>query len=239
MVAIDCNVSVGQLVRERPARAKVFERLGIDYCCGGKLALADACRRRGLPVATVLEHVEWSDAHAECSSAAIDADSMSLTALADHIEKTHHAYLREELPRLDRLTDKVARVHGDKEPRLLQVRAAFVHLRAELEPHLLKEERILFPMVRDLEGGENRPQLHCGSVANPIKQMEHEHDDAGKALALIRHATDGFTPPDWACNTYFAMLDGLAKLEADMHEHVHKENNVLFPKAAELEAAQA
>jgi regulator of cell morphogenesis and NO signaling len=134
------------------------------------------------------------------------------------------------------MTEKVSRVHGDKEPRLLQVREAFVALKAELEPHMMKEERILFPIVRQLEASADRPEIHCGSVANPIRQMEHEHDQAGNALAILREATDDFVPPEWACNTYRAMLDSLEKLEADMHQHIHKENNVLFPKAIELEA---
>jgi regulator of cell morphogenesis and NO signaling len=164
---------------------------------------------------------------------------MSLIELAEHIEETHHAYLREELPRLDFMTEKVSRVHGDKEPRLLRVREAFVALKAELEPHMMKEERVLFPIIRELEASASRPEFHCGSVANPIRQMEHEHDQAGDALAIIREATDDFVPPEWACNTYRAMLDSLEKLEADMHQHVHKENNVLFPKAIEMEAARS
>ncbi|QDV86197.1 hemerythrin domain-containing protein [Stieleria magnilauensis] len=160
---------------------------------------------------------------------------MSLTELADHIETTHHAYLREELPRLDFMTEKVARVHGDKEPRLLKTREAVVALKAELEPHMMKEEKILFPMVRQLEAATERPESHCGSVGNPIRQMEHEHDQAGNALAILNDSTDGYTPPEWACNTYRAMLDSLAQLERDMHQHIHKENNVLFPKAIQLE----
>ena len=132
---------------------------------------------------------------------------MTLTELVDHIERTHHAYLREELPRLDVMTEKVARVHGDKEPRLRRVREAFVALKAELDRHMMKEERILFPMVRQLEASLSQSEFHCGSVANPIRQMEHEHDQAGEALAIVHNATDGFVPPEWACNTYRAMLD--------------------------------
>jgi regulator of cell morphogenesis and NO signaling len=161
---------------------------------------------------------------------------MTLTELADHIEATHHAYLKEELPRLDSMTEKVARVHGEHEPRLAQTRQAFLALKAELEPHMMKEERILFPIIRQLEQADGPLQFHCGSVANPIRQMEHEHDQAGNALAILSESTDRYTPPDWACNTYRAMLDSLARLESDMHQHVHKENNVLFPKAIRMEA---
>ncbi len=235
MLNIDVESTVGELVRESPNRARVFESLKIDYCCGGKIPLSEACRRRKIDPEQVLEQLRQCDADDD-DTKAVDADAMSLTELADHIEQTHHAYLREELPRLDFMTEKVSRVHGDKEPRLLQVREAFVALRAELEPHMIKEERILFPIVRQLEASASRPEFHCGSVANPIRQMEHEHDQAGNALAILREATDGFVPPDWACNTYRAMLDALQQLESDMHQHIHKENNVLFPKAIELES---
>ena len=237
MLTLDPNATIGSIVSERPSRARVFEKLNIDYCCGGKVSLARACEKRGIDTNEVLKQIEAIDASG-ASDNLVDADAMSLTDLADHIEHTHHAYLREELPRLDFMTEKVSRVHGDNEPRLLQVREAFVALKAELEPHMMKEERVLFPMIRELEASQAKPEFHCGSVANPIRQMEHEHDHAGDALAIIRAATDDFVPPPWACNTYRAMLDALEHLEADMHQHVHKENNVLFPKAIAMEQAK-
>ncbi len=239
MLTISSEASVGQLVREVPARAKVFEQFGIDFCCGGKLPVADACRTRRVDLKTVLDELQKCDASPVASGELVDADAMTLTDLADHIEQTHHAYLRDELPRLDRMTEKVARVHGQHEPRLLQVRDAFIALQAELEPHMRKEDTVLFPLIRQLEAATGLPEFHCGSLSNPIRQMEHEHDQAGDALAIIRQATDDFAPPEWACNTYRAMLDGLERLEFDMHQHVHKENNVLFPKAMQLEASRA
>ena len=234
MLTLDPNQTVGDFVRERPGRARVFENLKIDYCCGGKLSLTRACEKRGIDVNDVLQTIQACDSSDDACSD-VNPDGMTLTELADHIEQTHHAYLKEELPRLQWMTEKVARVHGDKEPRLLQTRAAFVALKNELEPHMMKEERILFPILRQLEKATTPTELHCGSVANPIRQMEHEHDQAGDALAILRESTDNYTPPQWACNTYRSMLDSLARLEADMHQHVHKENNVLFPKALALE----
>ncbi|MBN8603261.1 MAG: iron-sulfur cluster repair di-iron protein [Planctomycetes bacterium] len=234
MITLDPEQTVGDLVRQNPSRARVFELLKIDYCCGGKVSLCRACEKRGIDVCEVLQAITVSD-EKSCSSALVDADSMGLAELTDHIEATHHAYLREELPRLDAMTDKVARVHGDKDRRLLTMRKAFLALKAELEPHMMKEERILFPIIRQLESSAVRQEFHCGSVANPIRQMEHEHDLAGNALAVLNESTDGYIPPDWACNTYRALLDSLARLEADMHQHIHKENNVLFPKAIQLE----
>ncbi len=234
MPSLDSSQTVGDFVRQRPSRARVFESLKIDYCCGGKISLDRACEKRGINAADVLKQIEVAD-EAQEPTGLVDADAMTLTDLADHIEQTHHAYLKEELPRLDFMTEKVSRVHGDKEPRLLQVREAFVALKAELEPHMLKEERVLFPLIRQLESSATNVESHCGSVSNPIRQMEHEHDQAGDAMAIMREASEDFVPPDWACNTYRAMLDALEKLEGNMHQHVHKENNVLFPKAIELE----
>lgn len=236
MITLGPNQSVGEIVRQQPMRSRVFEALKIDYCCGGKVSLARACEKHGIRVAEVLQKIEQSDAQSDLGESS-DPDAMSLGELADHIEATHHAYLREELPRLDWMTEKVARVHGETEPRLQQVREAFVALRAELEPHMMKEEQVLFPIVRRLESSGTATDHPCGSVANPIRQMEHEHDRAGDALAILRAATDDYAPPEWACNTYRAMLASLEELEADMHQHIHKENNVLFPKAIKFEAS--
>lgn len=235
---LDPQQTVGEFVRQKPTRARVFESFKIDYCCGGKVSLARACEKRGIDVNDVLQSIRSIDEQAENCDTFVDTDSMSLTELADHVEQTHHAYLKAELPRLDAMTAKVARVHGDKDPRLHQVREAFVRLKAELEPHMFKEEQVLFPIIRQLDASTEPIEFHCGSVANPIRQMEHEHDLAGNELAALNQATDGYTPPDWACNTYRAMLDSLARLEADMHQHVHKENNVLFPKAIQLEQSR-
>jgi len=234
---LNADTTVGELVKTRPARARIFEQLKIDYCCGGKLPLTEACAKRGLDAGDVLDQLQRADAQAEQrNNTPVDADAMGLAELADHIERTHHAYLREELPRLDQMTDRVYRVHGEHEPRLAEVRRAFVALNTELTSHMMKEERILFPLIRQLESATSVPESHCGSISNPIRQMELEHDHAGDALQIMNKSTDGYRPPDWACNTYRAMLDGLQTLEKDLHQHIHKENNVLFPKAAQLEA---
>ncbi len=235
MNRIDTNQSVGALVREKPSRSRVFDSYGIDFCCGGKVSLAQACANRGVPLDQIVAAIDMDDSRVVAGTQ-INADKMSLSELCDHIERTHHAYLRQELPRLDQMTEKVARVHGDKEPKLREIRALFLEFQAELMPHMMKEEQVLFPVIRQLEVSSIRPAFHCGSVNNPINQMEHEHEHAGDALKRIRELTNDFLPPDWACNTYRAMLDGLKELEGNMHQHVHKENNVLFVKASELES---
>ena len=229
---------VGDLVAHRPALSRVFEQVGIDYCCGGKKSLLEACRTKGLDPQTLLAHLEAS-AQGLGDEPVVDALGMSLTELANHIEQTHHAYLRSDLPRLDMLTKKVSAVHGDTEPRLHQVRETFLMLQDDMMNHMAKEEQILFPMIRQLEASAKAPGFHCGSLANPIFQMEREHDQAGGALERLGELTDGFTPPDWACNSYRAMIDGLAHIEQDMHQHVHKENNVLFPRAIDMERVKS
>ena len=226
--------TVGSIVTQQPALSRVFEQAGIDYCCGGKIPLAEACRQKGLDPQQFLATLQA--AAADAAGGGVEPGALTLTALADHIEATHHTYLRTELPRLAAMTAKVATVHGLHDVRLAQVRDTYAGLAAEMASHMMKEEQILFPMVRQLEDSATVPAFHCGSLANPIRVMESEHDQVGAALAALRELTDGFTPPDWACNTYRAMLDTLAGLERDTHQHVHKENNILFPRALAMEA---
>jgi regulator of cell morphogenesis and NO signaling len=225
--------TVGQWVVERPSRARVFERLGIDYCCGGKHPLREACEQKKLDYDTVMDALAEDEAVPQ--EAARNWSSASLTDLCDHIEQTHHAYLKQELPRLEFLTAKVASRHGETRPTLREVHAVFVGLKREMESHMMKEERVLFPLCRQLDVAEELPAMHCGTVGNPIEVMMREHEDAGDALGRIRALTDDFACPADACNTFRAMYDSLHQLEQDMHQHVHKENNILFPKAIRLE----
>ncbi len=232
---LDITRTVGELVVERPGRARVFEALGIDYCCGGTKPLDAACRAKGIDPADVFTRLDDADAAADEDADAPDPDRMTLTELADHIVRTHHAYLRRELPRLGELTQRVRNAHGAKDARLVELARVFSGMALELGSHMMKEEQILFPMVRQLETASSLPEFHCGSTANPIAVMEHEHQDAGDALAAMRELTEGFTPPPWACNTYRVLLDGLHELEQDLHLHIHKENNILFPRTAAME----
>ncbi len=238
MGTIQVQETVGELVARRPALSRHFEQAGVDYCCGGKKTLDEACREKGLDPQALIVTLEQAASEPE-SEPLVDAAAMKLTELADHIEQTHHAYLHREFPRLDALTSKVASVHGESDVRLHAVREAFLALYAGLSSHMMKEEQVLFPMIRQLEASATLPAFHCGSIANPIRQMELEHHEAGGTLERIRTLTDGYAPPDWACNTYRAMLDAMAYLERDTHQHVHKEDNVLFPKAMKLEAELA
>jgi regulator of cell morphogenesis and NO signaling len=218
MLTIDIHDTVGALVARKPSLSRVFEEAGLDYCCGGKRPLEEACKQKGLDPAAFAARLEQEAAKTD-DNAYVDAAAMSLAQLADHIEQTHHAYLKRELPRLDFLTHKVSSVDGEHDWRLHEIRRIFQHF--------------------GLEVASSPQAFHCGSIANPIRQMELEHHGAGDALEQFRALTDGFVPPEWACNTYRALVDALAHLERDMHQHVHKEDNVLFPRALQREAELA
>ncbi len=226
--------TLGDVVARCPALSRVFEEASIDYCCGGKKTLNEACLEKGLDSQAFLAALEES-ALASAGESVVDVVAMSLTELVDHIEQTHHTYLRSEFPRLDGMTAKVASVHGENNSRLHQIRETFLALTAELSKHLITEEQMLFPMVRQLDASEMTLTSHSGSLTNLIQQIESEHSQAGSALEKLREIADDYTPPDWACSTYRAMLDALVRLEHDIHLHIHKENNVLFPRAFEME----
>lgn len=237
MTTFQISDTVGAIVRDHPSLSRLFEQAKVDYCCGGKKTLAEACRLQGIDPQGFL--AQLADYATTETAPEVNPAALSLSELADHIERIHHAYLHAELPRLDQMVTKVARVHGDQEPRLHQVKDIFLALSAELATHLMKEEQILFPMIRQLETSDTVPSFHCGTIANPVRQMEFEHDEAGVVLAQLRQLTDDFTPPEWACNTYRALLDALLTFEQDMHQHIHKENNVLFPRGMALEQQKA
>ena len=234
MSTITADTHVADLVLEQPSRARVFERFGIDYCCGGKTALATACADRGLEVDTVIAALDEPLA-AEADD--VDWTGVPIADLCAHIVDYHHGYLHEELPPLRLLVDKVAQAHGGVHPELLEVRALLHATADELEQHMAKEEQILFPACVALEQGVS--SFPFGSVENPIRMMLHEHDEVAAGLAGLRAATNGYAPPVDACNSYRAMLERLAFLERDTHRHVHEENNILFPRTVALEAQAA
>lgn len=234
MSALDLSTSVGEWVKQHPQTSRVFESLRIDYCCGGASSLGDACQKLQIDPQGVLASLAEALLKQDDS---INWSERSMTELCNHIEETHHAYLRRELPRLTAIIEKVADVHGDSHPKLDELVRAFAELRAELEPHLFKEEQILFPAIRQLEVAEGPLTFPFGTVGNPIAMMEEEHDHAGGGLGHLRSLTNDYTPPADACNTFRAMMDGLRELELDLHQHIHKENNVLFPRAIAYESA--
>jgi regulator of cell morphogenesis and NO signaling len=212
---------IGDLVVERPARARLFEQLGIDYCCGGRRTLAEVCDERGLDAATVVVLLDTTESDRGLIGS--DWGRASLPELCDHIVDVHHAYLRRELPRLTALLEKCERAHADERPELHEVRATFERLRVELEHHLAEEERAVFPACRAVAAGATlEPGL--------LERLADEHAGAGAALRRLSALTDGYETDTALCNTHRAAVDALAELERDLHEHIHEENNILFPR---------
>lgn len=219
---------VGDLVTEDPGRTRVLDRYRIDYCCGGGRTLAEACSQAGVDGAVVLADLERL-----VGGPAADWAAMSLTDLCRHIVDTHHAYLWEEMPRLAALAEKVHRVHGERHPELERLQEVYQELQRDLEPHLLREERVLFPAIEALEAVE--PEQPVMTLVMPIRVMMAEHDSAGELLVQLRDATGGYLTPADGCGSYTALMSGLEQLEQDTHLHIHKENNVLFPAVLRLQ----
>jgi regulator of cell morphogenesis and NO signaling len=229
---------VGAIVAGRLGRARIFERLGIDYCCHGTTPLSEVCAERSLDIADVMDEIAASDRRAgDEDFDRVECLAMAAGELVDHIVEIHHTYLRRELPRLSALMEKVTAAHGARHPELAGLCDTFNDLREELESHMIKEERVLFPLIKQLEAAVASFPIHCGTVENPIRVMEHEHQTVGVALARMREFTHGYHPPADGCLSMKALYDSLANLETDLHHHIHKENNILFPRASELELA--
>ncbi|MEX0585646.1 MAG: iron-sulfur cluster repair di-iron protein [Pirellulales bacterium] len=235
--ANDTFETVAELVRQHPERSRIFEELGIEFCCHGHVPLDQASVLNGLDLVDVCRRLEAAES--TVSGAERDWTTASLTELTEHIVEVHHSYLRRELPLQAGLIDRVIAAHSESHPELRSLREVFAALQYELLAHMMKEEQVLFPMIRQLERtpvDERRSlRFHCGTIGNPIAMMEHEHDVAGKALRQLDVLTHQYQPPDDACATYRALLSGLEQLQSDLHLHIHKENNILFPAAAALE----
>lgn len=237
-MTLNTTKTVRELALEVPNATRVFERLRIDYCCGGGRNISDACAAAGVPLDRLSEMLD------EACAAPAEAQDFTAGPLSDlirHVLDTHHVYTREESARIQALLEKVCGRHGANHPELAEVRALFLKLDADLQPHLLKEERVLFPYIRRLEaaaaGGAPAPFAPFGTVGNPVRVMMFEHDTAGDLLREIRAAARDFRAPEDACMSFRALYRALEDFEKDLHRHIHLENNVLFPRAVELEAA--
>lgn len=235
-MSVDTARTVRELVLEFPQATRVFEKLGIDYCCGGGKSLEQACAERNYAVGDVLAAL---DSQPDNAAPAADWQKGPLAELIDHIVSTHHAYVKSEVPRLEQLLAKVCTVHGQNHPELNVIREAFTGLGLELSMHLMKEESILFPYIADMERAatsrQPRRQPPFGTVKNPVQMMVMEHDSAGEALRAIREASQDFSAPADACISYRTLYSALLEFEADLHQHIHLENNILFPRAIALE----
>lgn len=229
---------LAELAAASTAAARIPEQHGLDYCCGGARPLEAAAREKGLDAAQVLSELENAQ-----PAAAEDRDwrTAPLRELVDHIVRTHHEYLKLNLPAFSSRMRKVCEVHGSKAPEMLAALSdTLAGLRAEMEEHMHKEELILFPFIERYDHAASQglpmPPVPFGTIANPIRVMEREHDSAGDALRRLRDLTGGYGLPAWACDTVRALWRGLEEMERDLHVHIHLENNILFPRAIALEA---
>jgi regulator of cell morphogenesis and NO signaling len=231
--------TVREIALQTPGAARVFESLRIDYCCGGGHSLSDACLAAGVSVDEVLAKLE--SAPRDPTDAKWEQRSMG--ELIDHILATHHEHDRRELDRLRALSTKVASVHRARHPELERVRTLVLELAADLEPHMSKEERVLFPYIRELDaalrGEGRRPKAFFGSVTNPIAMMTNEHEAVGELLREMRAVTKDFALPDDACVSYTTLYRALEEFEREIHTHIHLESNVLFPRAIRGEKSDA
>ena len=231
------NKTVKELAVEIPGAARVFESFGIDYCCGGNVPLSEACAHAALRLEEVLASLEKVQRD---PAPANDWAQAPLAALAQHIVEAHHSFTKAETTRLDALFVKVCGVHGERHPELYGMQVKFTEMANELRTHMMKEENILFPYFAAMERAviEKRPvpRAMFGSVANPVRTMMQEHDSAGEALRGLRAASHSYAVPEDACLSYRELYKSLEAFEADMHTHVHLENNILFPRALAMEA---
>ncbi len=230
---------IGDIVLENPGTMRLFESRNIDYCCGGHRSLAEACAQAGVAVEEMLPRLAELEAPAAAPLDPATLAAGSLTDLIAHIEATHHTFTRDELGRVAPLMEKVARVHGPNHPELVRVGRLFESLRADLMPHLEKEEQILFPYIRKLEAGASTCDACFGTVRGPIAVMQSEHEAAGEILREIRELTHDFTLPEDACGSFRSLYLGLRSLEEDLHLHIYLESHILFPNATALEERHA
>jgi regulator of cell morphogenesis and NO signaling len=234
---ITAQTQVSEIVVHNPATTRVFHRHGIDFCCGGRRPLGEVCAELRLDVGEIQREIATAVPGAADER---DWSAEPLTAIVEHVLARYHRPLQEELPRLAAMAQKVDRAHGAKHPDMIPpLLARLSELADDLESHMVKEERVLFPYIVALEEaateGSALPHSLFGMVAHPIAALEAEHDEAGRLLAEMNRLTGGYRLPEGACNTFRALFHGLSELEREMHLHVHLENNVLFPRAAEME----
>lgn len=233
------NKTVGEIVKDDFRAADIFTSYGIDFCCGGKISVTEACAENGCDESKVLSEIEALQF--QSGSSAHDFDSWKIDFLSEYIIHTHHQYVSKAIPQIIPLAEKVADVHGDHHPEVIQINELFHELADELLMHMQKEEMILFPYIKNLiiaESAGGCADGSCfGTIASPISVMEAEHENAGVILKQLYALSDGYTAPEDACNTFRVLYGKLKEFEADLHVHIHLENNILFPKSIELEQA--
>ncbi|HNR07862.1 MAG TPA: iron-sulfur cluster repair di-iron protein [Saprospiraceae bacterium] len=225
--------TLGQIAAKDLRKAEVFKKYGLDFCCGGKKTVKQACAEKGLDVTRIEQELQQADKLP--TAQALPYQEWSLAFLSDYIINTHHLYVKKSLPELEAYAIKVAAVHGGNHPELAEIKALVQDLKAEMTTHMAKEEKIVFPYIKNLEGVASRGVAVFDSITQPVHQMEIEHESAGLLLEKIRQLSHDYQAPQDACGSYRMLYSMLEAFENDLHLHVHLENNILFPKSIELE----
>ena len=232
------QTTIGEYVAKDFRTAAIFSKYGIDFCCKGNRTIEEASEKKNLDSVQIEKEV--TQLLESKSDGAIDFKSWPSDLLIDYIEKTHHRYVEEKSAVLVAFLDKLCKVHGHNHPELFEINELFIGCVSELAQHMEKEETILFPFIKKMENairtGQAIEQPHFGTVENPIAMMKHEHENEGDRFVKIAELTNNYTPPADACNTYKVTFAMLQEFEQDLHKHIHLENNILFPKAIEMEA---
>jgi regulator of cell morphogenesis and NO signaling len=238
-MTISTDKTVREYALEIPHATRVFEKLKIDYCCGGNRPISDACAAADVGLEELSSLLEQAN-NAPLASAQPVAQSGTLTELIDYIIDKHHVFTRDEMERINALLEKVCSKHGENHPEVVSVRTLFNNLCDDLKPHMYKEEAVLFPYIKALEQAIKHktamPFAPFGTVNNPVRMMMSEHDTAGDILRQLRAATTDYPAPSNACMSYRALYAALEGFERDLHQHIHLENNILFPCAVEMES---
>lgn len=231
------ETTIGEIAAKDYRKVEVFKKYGIDFCCGGKKSISKACSEKGINKEELEKDLQLLEQGTKLPSQ--DFYSWDVAFLADYIVNTHHKYVIQSMPMIFEFTQKVARVHGHDHPEVVEVAKLFVQVMDELNRHMMKEENILFPYIRQLSEMKKSKQKISpspfGTVQNPINMMEHEHDVVGELMHQIRNITTNYSLPVGACNSYRYSYSKLNEFEEDLHQHIHLENNILFPKAIDLE----
>lgn len=234
---IRTETTVAELASAHPGTIRVFQKHGIDFCCGGRRTLEAACREHGIALADLTG--DLTGALVGPAPGDFPWTTAPLDEVVERIVTRYHQWLYDELPRLATMMDKVVRVHGERHPELAQVARTYFAIEQDLGPHMMKEERVLFPYIAQLQEtaatGGALAGSPFGTVEDPIRMMEIEHEAVGGLLAKLREQTSDYTVPVDACNTFRGLYHGLEELERELHEHIHVENNVLHPRAIALE----
>ena len=231
------EATIGEMVTKDFRKAEVFKKFGLDFCCGGKKTLNKACAEKGIDIVELEKQLQAVENVSAMPSQ--DYASWDLDFLADYILNTHHKYVARTMPIIFEYTQKVAKVHGDRHPEAIEIASEFVKVQDELNSHMMKEENMLFPYIKELVAAQKNKSIISaspfGTIQNPIRMMELEHEQVGDVMENIHKLTNNFVPPADACTTFRLSFAALKEFEDDLHQHIHLENNILFPKAIKLE----